>query len=129
VTFPGGVTDIAELLATAQAFTLASDHEGFPLSVLEAMRAGLPIIASDLPGIREQLQDGKHGLLVNHHDESALSAAFERLASEPALRASLGRAARQRWEQHFGLKRMADATWAIYLATLPTPPRATRVPT
>lgn len=129
VSFQGSVTDIAGLLATAQAFTLASDHEGFPLSVLEAMRAGLPIIASDLPGIREQLEDGKHGLLVNHHDESALSAAFERLAGEPALRASLGRAARQRWEQLFGLKRMADATWTIYQAALPTPPRATRVPT
>ncbi|WP_354682049.1 glycosyltransferase family 4 protein [Cupriavidus necator] len=129
VQFPGNVADIAGLLSTAQAFTLASDHEGFPLSVLEAMRAGLPIVASDLPGIREQLEDGRHGLLVDHRDEAALSTAFSGLAADAPLRASLGHAARQRWEQHYGLKRMADATWNLYQATLTTAPRATRVPT
>ncbi|MDG6754537.1 glycosyltransferase, partial [Staphylococcus aureus] len=59
----GNVAAVPALLASAQAFVLASDHEGFPLSILEAMRAGLPVVATDLPGIREQLDDGRCGLL------------------------------------------------------------------
>ena len=54
IRLPGAEQDVPALLASAQAFVLASDHEGFPLSVLEAMRARLPVVATDLPGIREQ---------------------------------------------------------------------------
>jgi glycosyltransferase involved in cell wall biosynthesis len=49
IRLPGNVDDIASLLASAQIFVLASDHEGLPVSILEAMRAGLPVIASDCP--------------------------------------------------------------------------------
>ncbi|WP_042886920.1 glycosyltransferase family 4 protein [Cupriavidus necator] len=129
IRFPGNVADIAALLASAQAFVLASDHEGLPLSVLEAMRAGLAVIASDLPGIREQIGHNKHGLLVDHNDEPGFSAALERLASDAALRGALGSAARQRWEQHYGLERMTEATWSVYRDALARTPRAARVPT
>ncbi|MGO4325646.1 glycosyltransferase family 4 protein [Cupriavidus sp. 2TAF22] len=118
VRFAGAVSDVPALLASAQAFALASDHEGFPLSVLEAMRAGLPVVASDLPGIREQLGDGACGLLVPGNDEHAWSAALTRLASDAGLREDLGQAARARWAREFGLAPMAEATWEVYQQAL-----------
>ncbi|WP_018311238.1 glycosyltransferase [Cupriavidus sp. UYPR2.512] len=129
VRFPGNVADIPALLASAQAFVLASDHEGFPLSVLEAMRAGLPVTASDLPGIREQIGHNSHGLLVDHDDESEFSAALEALASDSALRGALGSAARRRWEQHYGLDQMTEATWSVYRDALASNPRGASLPT
>lgn len=129
VRFPGNVADIAALLASAQVFVLASDHEGLPLSVLEAMRAGLAVIASNLPGIREQIEHDKHGLLVDHDDEPAFSAALERLCADAPLRGALGSAARLRWEQYYGLEQMIKATWSVYRDALTGTPRAARVPT
>ncbi|WP_043348640.1 glycosyltransferase family 4 protein [Cupriavidus basilensis] len=126
VRFAGPVTDVPALLASAQAFALASDHEGFPLSVLEAMRAGLPVVASDLPGIREQLDSGASGLLVAGDDEHAWTAALARLADNPTLRETLGRNARTRWAREFGLAPMADATWTIYQQALAGKPGAAR---
>lgn len=114
VRFLGAVSNVSALLASAQMFVLASDHEGFPLSILEAMRAGLPIVASDLPGIREQLADGDCGRLVAGSDEQHWAAMFAQLASAPEERKRLGSAARRYWEQHFGMEKMAAATWQVY---------------
>jgi len=114
IRLPGAVQDIASLLASAQVFALASDHEGFPLSVLEAMRAGLPVVATDLPGIREQLDDGRCGILAATGDVNSLAGALQRLAGDPRLRAQLGTDARARWAGSFGQAPMADATWNVY---------------
>ncbi|MCA3184624.1 MULTISPECIES: glycosyltransferase family 4 protein [unclassified Cupriavidus] len=113
VTLCGPVVDIPALLASAQAFALVSDHEGLPLSILEAMRAGLPVIASDLPGIREQLDNGD-GCLVPDNNVATLASAIRKVAASPELRSTLGARARARWAQDFRLDRMADATWQIY---------------
>ena len=123
VQLPGNVTDIAGLLASAQAFVLVSDHEAFPLSVLEAMRAGLPVIASDLPGIREQLDDGRCGVLLADNRPETLAHALEALAADPLRRDTLGAAARKRWEQLYGLPRMIQSTWAVYQEVLAEAPR------
>lgn len=114
VALPGNVADIAALLATAQLFVLASDHEGLPVSVLEAMRGGLPVIATDLPGIREQAGDSNAIHMIPDNDEAALANALTTLASDPDRRAAMGHAVRSRWEQAFGVDRMADATWRVY---------------
>ncbi|RDK12122.1 glycosyltransferase family 4 protein [Cupriavidus lacunae] len=127
ISFPGNVQDIPALLASAQAFALISDHEGFPLSVLEAMRAGLPVIASDLPGIREQLDDGRCGLLIAGNNIDALTQALIQLADDPARRTTLGQTARDRWEQYFGLERMAQATWSVYQHALSSGNRDSRL--
>ncbi|MBY4898132.1 glycosyltransferase family 4 protein [Cupriavidus sp. AU9028] len=121
IVLAGNVGDIPALLASSQAFVLASDHEGMPLSVLEAMRAGLPVIASDLPGIREQLDDGRCGLLCPAGDVTALTGALRRLAGDAALRRRLGEAARAHWLGHHGDAAMAEATLAVYRQALPTP--------
>lgn len=118
VRFLGAVPDVPSLLATAQIFVLASDHEGFPLSILEAMRAGLPIIASDLPGIREQLADGGCGWLVPDNDAEHWTSMLQQLAGSPMERERLGNSARQYWEQHFDIGSMADETWRVYQEVL-----------
>lgn len=123
VELPGSIHDVPGLLASAQAFVLVSDHEAFPLSVLEAMRAGLPVIASDLPGIREQLDDGRCGILLEDNRPQTLARALQALAADAPRREALGRLARQRWEQQFGLTRMIQATWAVYQDTLASAPR------
>ncbi|MGZ2498857.1 glycosyltransferase involved in cell wall biosynthesis [Ralstonia sp. 151470066-2] len=121
VSFPGNVNDVAGLLASAQLFVLASDHEGLPLSVLEAMRAGLPVVASDLPGIREQFGTTPAALVVGN-DEAVMADILVALATDPARRKAMGQAARKRWEQAFGIAPMAEATWQIYQGTLGLPP-------
>lgn len=128
ITLCGNVTDIPALLASAQLFVLVSDHEGLPLSILEAMRAGLPVLASDLPGIREQLGppqtstqtpvDESDGVLVAENEVASFTGALKMLASTAELRARLGGRARARWEREFRLGAMAGATWQVYRAAL-----------
>lgn len=119
IALPGNVGTVPALLASAQVFVLASDHEGFPLSVLEAMRAGLPVVATDLPGIREQLDGGRCGMLCAPGDVAALAAALGALARDPIRRARLGDAGRQRWAAHYGIEAMAEATWQVYREAMP----------
>jgi len=113
VHFAGDVPNVAERLAQHQIFVLLSDHEGLPISVLEAMRAGLAIVASRLPGIEELITDGQHGLLVPNEPQ-AIAQALQRLLGDAALRQRLGQAARQRYAQSFQPQAMADQLMAIY---------------
>jgi len=118
VSLLGNIDDIAGLLASAQIFILASDHEGLPVSILEAMRAGLPVVASDLPGIREEFGEASAGLLVPGNDECALADALTALATNPSRRAAMGQSARARWGEAFGVESMAEATWQEYQRAL-----------
>lgn len=118
VRFAGSIDNIPALLASAQLFLLASDHEGLPISVLEAMRAGLPVIASDLPGIREQLGDGRCGVLVPGNDPNAFAEALRGAAAGAPTRIAVGAAGRERWERAYGLEPMIRATWAVYQQVL-----------
>jgi len=114
IRFAGNVANVPALLADAQAFLLASDHEGFPISILEAMRAGLPVIATDLPGIREQLGEGQCGVLIERNDPLAFARALSQVAIDADRRSILGQAARARWEAEYGLDQMVRDTWAVY---------------
>jgi glycosyltransferase involved in cell wall biosynthesis len=89
-------TDIAALLSAADIFALPSHFEGLPMSVIEAMLCGLPVVATDIRGSREQVVDNETGLLVPPRTTDPLAAALRRLAADPALRRSLGEAGRQR---------------------------------
>ena len=92
----GSRDDVPALLAAADIFVLASHFEGLPMSVIEAMLTGLPVIAADVRGPREQVAEGLTGLLVPPGDVPALAAALQLLAGNPALRSRLGRAGRER---------------------------------
>lgn len=96
VRFLGFVDDATklQLLREAVANVFPSPKEGWGITVMEAAACGTPSLASDSPGLRDSVRDGVTGLLVPHGDVAALAAAMCRLAGDPELVASLGRAAR-----------------------------------
>ena len=114
VRFRGAVRNVAEYLADAQVFLLISRWEGFPRSILEAMRAALPVIATDLPGVAEAVLDGKTGYLVPREDANTLAIRLRRLISAPCLRDSMGICGRQRYEERFTFDAMYRDTIALY---------------
>lgn len=116
--FMGSRSDIPELLADSQIFILASRSELFPISILEAMRAGLPIVASNVGGVPEAIINNRSGLLVPTESVNAMAEAIKRLLSDRELRIRLAAAARQRFEEHFSSTRMAIRTLSIYLDVL-----------
>lgn len=121
VRFFGWRTDVAPMLAHAQIFVLASRFEGFPVSVLEAMRAGLPVIATDVGGVCEAVAEGETGFLVPRDDQTALRERLERLIADPALRAQMGKASRERFLRRFTVDRTVEETLRIYEAVLGVP--------
>jgi glycosyltransferase involved in cell wall biosynthesis len=101
--FEGAVRNVGEILQEVDAAILASHEEGLPNAVLEAMAAGLPVIATDVGGVSELVTDGIEGLLVAPSSPRELARAIERLRRDAPLRARLGqngrrRAASFRWE-------------------------------
>ena len=88
--------DVAAVLAAADVFALPSQFEGLPMSVIEAMLCGLPVVATDISGPREQVVKGETGLLVPLGDVPALARALDRLVRNEALRARMGEAGRAR---------------------------------
>ena len=100
VTLAGTLSEdsVAKLLAESNVFVLPSVGRGeaAPVSLMEAMAAGLPVVCSVIGGVSDMVQDGSEGLLVAQGDVSALESAFLRLAADPPLRERLGRAARKR---------------------------------
>ncbi len=93
--------DVPELLRAADIFVLPSHREGMPRSIIEAMLTGLPVVATDIRGSREEVVEGETGLLVPVADAAALAAALGHLAGDPALRARLGKAGRLRALEHY----------------------------
>ncbi len=87
-------TDTAALLAASDIFVLPSHFEGLPMSIIEAMLCGLPVVATNIRGPREQVEDGVTGLLVPKGDAAALRAALHHLATDKALRARMAEAGR-----------------------------------
>lgn len=93
--------DTEAVLAASDIFALPSHFEGLPMSVIEAMLCGLPVVASRIRGPREQVVDGETGFLVPPGDADALAAALRRLVDDPVLRARMGAAGRARAEAHY----------------------------
>ena len=114
VRFLGQRMDVDELLARAQASILATNWEGFPLSILESMRAGLPVVASAVGGIDEAIRDGDTGYLVPRGDVDALRDRIGRVLASPELRVRMGAAGRRFFEQEFTLERSVRRTLAVY---------------
>lgn len=120
VRFLGQRTDVDRLLAEAQVCLLVTNWEGFPLSILEAMRAGLPVVASAVGGIAESVREGETGYLVPRGDVELLRERIGRLLTSPELRARLGADGRARFERHFTLEHSVTKTLAVYHDVLGT---------
>ena len=117
VTFAGLRRDIPELLASSDIFALFTHWEGFPISILEAMRAGLPLVVSDVGGNREAV-DASCGCVVAPGDVNGFRDALRLLLANQGLRSGMGRAARQRYLNNFTLDTMIRQTTAVYQAAL-----------
>ena len=110
----GARTDIPQLLHTFSLFCLPSLAEGTPVSLLEAMACGLPVVASRVGGIPEVVTEGEHGYLVPPSDTEALATALGRYVADPDLARRHGDAARRRIEQRFGMDAMLSAYLGLY---------------
>jgi glycosyltransferase involved in cell wall biosynthesis len=110
----GARRDLGNLLAAMDMFVMPSLWEGLPLSLVLAMGAGVPVVATAIAGIPEVVQDGRSGLLVPPGDPVALGAALARLADDPVLRARMGREGRASVLPRFGVDRYVDAIVGLY---------------
>ncbi len=114
VVLMGARSDIPAMLAAIDVFVLASHEEGLPNSILEAMAAGKPVVATNVGGVAEAVVDGVTGLLVPHADPPALGSALRRLLGSPGEAAAMGRAGRERVSAVFTMEAMVRATEAAY---------------
>jgi len=110
----GDRRDVPDLLAAADIFSLASWWEALPIAILEAMAAGLPVVASDVDGVREMVVDGETGILVPPGEPERLAAALARLTEDAAARDMMGRAGRRHVMAHFGPERFLRAHRDLY---------------
>ncbi len=115
VTFLGEVRDIPALLARARMFVLPSRSEGIPLTVLESMACGLPVVATRVGGLPEVVEEGVTGLLVPPADPAALAAALVATWSDPDRRERMGNAGRGRALKFFDVRRMVAEYESLYL--------------
>ncbi len=106
--------EIFRLYREADVFVLPTWREGFPNVVIEAMAAGLPVVATPVGAIPEAIEDGRSGLLVPVRDAASLEAALRRLIDDPALRIAIGARARQRVEAVFAFESVIAQLAAIY---------------
>ena len=114
VSFLGRRQDVAALLATADIFTMISDVEGFPRSILEGMRAGLPVISTNVGGVKESVTDQETGYIIEPRDHERLSRRLKQLIESKALREKMGAKGLEDFEAHFTFEAMATSTLALY---------------
>lgn len=118
VRFIGSQRNVEQWLTLADVFVLPSKWEGLGISALEAMAAGVPIVASRTTGLVDIIQDGKTGLLVTPGDVEGLSAAVSRLINTPDLACRLARAAREHVRRNFSLDAIVLAHTQLYVNLL-----------
>ena len=107
--------DVSQLLAGFDLFAMSSLHEGLSIALIEALAAGLPIVATRVGGIPELIVDGRHGLLVPPRDPVAFCSAMSRVLGDDALRTAMVAAAKSRATE-FGVQNAADTLQESYLA-------------
>ncbi len=121
VQFLGERPDVPDLLAQADIFVLASRWEGLPRVILEAMRAGLPVVATDVGGVSEMVDDGVTGFLTPPGDLVRLRERIQVLIDSAELSAMLGASARRRFERDFQIETCVRKTVAVYRAAVADP--------
>jgi glycosyltransferase involved in cell wall biosynthesis len=110
----GEVADIREVLREADVVVLPSYREGLPRSLLEAAAMGKPVVTTDAPGCREVVDDGVSGLVVPVKDAPSLARAMGQLGGDPALRARMGSAGREKMLREFDERIVVDHLLRVY---------------
>jgi glycosyltransferase involved in cell wall biosynthesis len=110
-----GEVDVSSMLSSIELFLMISEPAGCPNASLEAMAMGLPVIATDVGGASEQVQDDHTGVLVPRGDVRAFAEALVLLGQDRAKREALGRGARRRVEERFEVRRMVTRYREILL--------------
>ena len=118
VTLLGNRDDVAAQLADCDAFALISDWEGLPYSILEAMAAGLPVLATAVGGIADLVVPGVTGELVPPRDPAAAARVLATWAAEPALLGELGAGAHARARSSFSREQMVGRYDALFASLL-----------
>lgn len=119
VSFLGYRSDVHQLLRIIDVFCLTSLKEGLPIGLIEAMAAGLPVIGTNVEGIRDMLVPNEDGVLVNLGDTGALKNALFDLLTNPDLRSRLGKAARKKVKETYSLQRCVREYEALFLDYTP----------
>jgi glycosyltransferase involved in cell wall biosynthesis len=114
VFFLGARTDVPQVLAESDAFVLSSDYEGTSLGILEAMAAGLPIVATAVGSNRSVVEEGEAGLIVPPQEPAALAAAMARLLADRVTAQAMGRRGRAVVRARYGIERAARATLELF---------------
>lgn len=117
VIFTGDRDDVDRLLSDAHIFVLLSEYEGLPISIIEAMRAGLPVIASAVGGIPEEVADRESGFLVPN-DRSAITEKLNLTIESPSLRQQMGAAGRKIYLNKLHVNLMVEKTISVYAEVL-----------
>ncbi|MFH1368193.1 MAG: glycosyltransferase family 4 protein [Elusimicrobiota bacterium] len=110
--------DIPELLAVSDIFAMTSLWEGLPRSVLEAMCAGLPVVANAVDGVKEIVAEGKSGFLVKPHDNDAMSGFLLKLANDANLRKQMGKFGRNLINREYDIDFMVEQQEELYMSLL-----------
>lgn len=116
--FVGESSDMASCYAAFDLYALASYREGFPRSAMEAAAMGLPVVATDIRGCRQVVDDARSGLLVPARDSGALAAAIRTLATDPGLRSEMAGAGRAKARADFDQQRCIEVTLHAYESLL-----------
>lgn len=117
--FAGNSATVNELLQQSCIFALLSNHEGLPLTIIEAMRAGLPVVASAVGGVPELVEDGVTGYLVPRQaSPQQIAAVLQKLVDDPQLAQRMGAAGRQRYLERFTEDAMMTKIDVVYAAAL-----------
>ena len=112
--FEGAVDNVTEYLQKAHLFLLITNWEGLPLSILEAMAHSLPIIATDVAGIKEEVWHGKNGFLVSRKDRQEVTEAIRTLYFDRGLRTEMGKKAKEIFNLRFRMDLMTEKTIELY---------------
>lgn len=114
IEFTGSSNKVADILQGADIFALISRWEGFPISILEGMRAALPVVATRVGGVPEAVIDEETGILVAPNSHIELANALRRMIVDASLRKRMGRAGRERYLSQFTSERMVGKTVHVY---------------
>ena len=114
VTFLGERDDVSRILPHCDCLWLASEYEGQSNAIMEAMAAGVPVVASDIPGNRDLVMHGETGYLVPLGDRAAFARWTDQLLDDPPLIRRLGDAGRERIRREFTVEQMIARHAALY---------------